>query len=451
MKNIIPLLFSAVIISIAVGCAHRTETQNVHASWTYNAVIYEMNVRQYTPEGTLKAASEQLPRLRKMGVDAVWIMPIHPIGVEGRKGTLGSYYAISDYKAINPEMGNMDDFDSFLEKAHSVGLKVIMDLVANHTSPDAVWTKEHKDWYMLDSLGNFKVDYDWTDIAKLDYSKSGLRKAMTDVMLFWAGKGIDGFRCDMASLVPDDFWKESIAKVRRDHPGFYFLAEGESPQLHEDGFDATYSWKLHHLMNDIAEGVKGVADLKSYLKADSVEFPRSAFRLMFTSNHDENSWKGSAIERMGDAAQTFAALTYVLPQSQPLIYTGQEIGLDRSLKFFDKDTVGKWNSDNDFANLYLHLNNLRHRHPCLYSGEKGGGIKIVEGMPDNLFCFIRDDARNDRIVCLFNLSKDHVDAIVPAGLEGLYDDVMTGSRCGLHFGNDIHLGPWQFKILERRL
>ena len=297
MKRLPALLLAMVL----VACGTRPQQPAAHPDWSYNSVVYEMNVRQYTPEGTLTAAARELPRLRELGVDVVWLMPVYPIGVKERKGTLGSYYAISDYEAVNPEFGTLEDFDRFVADAHRLGLRVILDWVANHTSPDARWIEEHPaDWYVRDSLGNTIVQYDWTDIAKLDYGNTDMRAAMAAAMRFWLNRGIDGFRCDMACEVPIDFWQQTLPALRKEYPGIYLLAEGEAPALHDGAFDASYAWELHHLLNDIAQGRKSAADLRAYVARDSAAMPREAFRLMFTSNHDENSWAGTEFERMGD-------------------------------------------------------------------------------------------------------------------------------------------------------
>lgn len=375
MKKIISILS---IIILAASCAQKSEP-GAHADWAYQSVVYEMNVRQYTPEGTFEAATAELPRLKDLGVDVVWLMPIHPIGVVGRKGTLGSYYAASDYCAVNPEFGTMEDFDIFLASAHSLGLKVIIDMVCNHTSPDAVWNDKEVgyDWYVRDSLGNTIVEYDWTDIAKLDYSNPDLRKAMDDVLRFWINKGIDGFRCDAAWSLPTDYWAGILPELKAQNPELYFLAEAEQPDLNaEGGFDAAYAWKLHHVMNDIAQGNAGIPELKAVLEQTKADFPAETMMLSFTSNHDENSWAGTEFERMGDAWKVMAVLSYTLPQAQPLIYTGQEVGWNKRFEFFEKDVTPDWTA-NEFTSFYKMMNDIYHANPALASGEKGGAFEIV--------------------------------------------------------------------------
>lgn len=379
------LFLSIIALSLSISCK---KSAQVHPDWSYSAVIYEMNMRQYTPEGTFAAAQAELPRLKELGVDVLWLMPIYPIGVKERKGTLGSYYAISDYCAVNPEFGSMKDFEDFLSAAHKAGFKVILDWVANHTSPDARWIDEcPADWYERDSLGNTIVEYDWTDIAALNYDNRDVWAAQDKAMRFWLDKGVDGFRCDMACEVPVEFWRETISGLREDYPGIYMLAEGEEPGLHKEAFDASYAWELHHLLNDIAQGKKGAKELAEYVAADAGKNPAEAFRLMFTSNHDENSWAGTEFERMGEAAKAMAVLTFTLPNGQPLIYTGQEMGWNKRFEFFEKDPIPAW-KENEYTDFYKWLINLRHDNPALAAGEKGGKFELIS-IEDGIFVFSR--------------------------------------------------------------
>lgn len=400
-------LFLPLIATMLFGACCNSTPQGAHPDWTYDAVVYEMNVRQYTPEGTFAAAAEHLPRLKELGVDIVWMMPIYPIGVKERKGTLGSYYAISDYCATNPEFGTLEDFDAFVAKAHELGLKVIIDWVANHTSPDALWiTERPADWYVRDEQGNTIVQYDWTDIAKLNYDNHDMRAEMEKCMRFWMERGIDGFRCDMACEMPFDFWKSVIPSIRKDYPQMYWLAEGEHVELHNGSFDASYAWELHHLLNAIARGEKGVAELKEYIAKDAEATPAEAFRLMFTSNHDENSWAGTEFERMGDAAKVMAVLTFTLPNGQPLIYTGQEMGWNKRFEFFEKDHIPAWEV-NEYAEFYKSMTTLRHNNKALAAGERGGKIEYIEDVPQGVFAFKRA-VEGNTVTVYANLTKEAV-------------------------------------------
>ena len=381
MKKIIIAICAALM---ALACTQAPKQQPLE-----NSVVYEMNVRQYTPEGTFAAAQQELPRLKELGIDILWLMPIHPIGVKERKGTLGSYYAIADYKAINPEFGTMEDFENFLAEAHKLGFRVILDCVANHTSPDAKWINEcPADWYMRDENGNTVVNYDWYDIAELNYDKREVWDAMADQMRFWMEKGVDGFRCDMACEIPLEFWQETISALRADYPGMYMLAEGEEPKLHSlSGFNSSYAWELHHMLNAIARGEKNIPELLEYIQKDAERHPADAFRLMFTSNHDENSWAGTEFERMGDAAKLMAVLTFTLPNGQPLIYTGQEMGWNKRFEFFEKDPIPAWEK-NEYFDFYKWLIDIRHDNPALAAGDKGGVFEVVS-TDDSTLVFTR--------------------------------------------------------------
>ncbi|MBI3791169.1 MAG: alpha-amylase [Gemmatimonadetes bacterium] len=306
-------------------------------AWTERATIYEVNLRQYTPSGTLAAFTRELPRLRKLGVDILWIMPVQPIGQKNRKGSLGSYYAIRDYRGVNPEYGTRADFSAMVTEAHKLGFKVILDWVANHTAFDHDWITAHPDWYSKNKDGtianardNEGHDTDWTDVAELDYDKPAMRQAMIADMRFWVDSmALDGFRCDVAGGAPDDFWMEARTALATSRPDLFWLAEAEAPTMHA-AFNATYGWRWHHLMNDIAKGKKPVAELDRYLEEERAAYPAGAFRMYFTSNHDENSWNGSEFERMGANHQPAFVLAGVLgaggepEQTAPLLRQGHD-------------------------------------------------------------------------------------------------------------------------------
>ena len=348
-------------LALLTACSGDKQRMDAPTDWA-NTVVYEMNVRQYTPEGTFAAAQRELPRLQELGVDVVWLMPIYPIGVEGRKGTLGSYYAIKDYTDINLEFGTLADFDRFLAEAHRLGLKVIIDWVANHTSPDARWvTESPASWYERDEKGELTYTADWSDTANLNYADEGMVRAMQEAMLFWLKRGVDGFRCDMACEVPLTFWEQTIEVLKGERPDLFMLAEGEEPLLQSQcGFHSSYSWELHHMMNAIAQGKQGIDDLVAYINKDTERHPQGAYRLMFTSNHDENSWAGTEFERMGDAAKAMAVLTFTLPGGQPLIYT----------------------------EFYRDLIAFKHNNPALAAGVGEGEFRIVS-TTDNTLVFTR--------------------------------------------------------------
>ncbi|MBQ2958770.1 MAG: alpha-glucosidase C-terminal domain-containing protein [Alistipes sp.] len=463
-------LFALVaLVATLVGCVGNSEKVAESPAFDkYNSVVYELNIRQATEEGTFAAAEAYLPVLKDMGVDIVWLMPISPIGVDGRKGTLGSYYSIIDYKAINPEFGTMEDFDKFLATAHDLGLKVIIDWVANHTSRDANWWKEgKKDWYVMDEeTGLPIVEYDWTDIAKLDYKNEDMRAAMLDALKFWIEKGVDGYRCDVAMNVPGDFWKKAWEEVRAINPDVYLLAEGEETWLHDSDFDTTYAWELHHIFNAMAKGgsetknvagdgtiktdAKSVQDLKDYIARDDEKYPAPAMRLMFTSNHDENSWAGTEMERMGDSHKTFAALTFVLPKGQPLIYTGQEIGLNRRLQFFEKDSVVELvdaEYGKEYRDFYKALCAFRHENSALAAGAVVAPVVYLEGAPESVLAFTRENEEN-KVFCLFNFSAEPQVVTFSEAVAGDYDCI-CGEKKSIVAGEQMELAPWQYMLLAK--
>ncbi len=374
MKRILALT-ATLLLALCCTKSETTKSEG-HPDWTCNSVVYEMNVRQLTPEGTFEAAAGQLSRLKSLGVDIVWLMPVHPIGVLERKGTLGSYYAPKNYREVNPEYGTLEDFDAFVARAHELGLKVILDWVANHTSPDSEWAEKHPDWFLHDADGHFVVQHDWTDIAPLDLSNEEMKDEMRDCLRFWLDRGVDGFRCDVAGEMPAEYWESMITPLRKEYGDLYWLGEGERPELHTvSGFDATYSWELHHMLNDIAQGNAGVKELAEYIEKNQSAYPEDAFRLAFTSNHDENSWAGTEFERMGDAWKAMTVLCWTLPNTQPLIYTGQETGLHHRFEFFEKDAMPQ-NIDNHYTDFYRYLSSLKHTHPALKAGA-GTGFELL--------------------------------------------------------------------------
>lgn len=414
-----------------------------HPDWSYDATIYEVNVRQYTPEGTFKAFETQLPRLQKLGVKILWLMPINPIGVVERKGKLGSYYSVKDYKAINPEYGNLDDFKNLVTKAHELGFKVIIDWVANHTSRDNNWIAPHPEWYKKDSTGKIATQYDWTDVAKLDFASKPMREAMVDAMSYWLKEaGIDGFRCDVAGEVPTDFWNDAYAQLKTIKPDLFMLAEAEKSDLHVNAFDMTYAWEFHKLMNEIAQGKKTVADIDKYLLKQDTLFKPGDFRMLFTSNHDENSWNGTEFERLKDAAQTFAAFTFTMP-GMPLIYSGQEAGFNKRLKFFEKDTITF--PVNAYATLYTNLVALRKNNSALWNGEKGAKVEHLKSSVPEVYAFVRQNTTN-KVFAIFNLSaKAQKVTLEGKDLQGTYISFSDNKSVKVE-KTDYNLKPWEYKI-----
>lgn len=412
-----------------------------HPEWSKHSVIYEMNIRQFTIDGTFKAAEAHLQRIKDLGVEIIWIMPIYPIGEEDRKGVLGSYYSIKDYTSINPEFGSISDFSELVDAAKSLGLRVIIDWVANHTSRDAVWVNQHPDWYKRDELGNIIAPYDWSDVAQLDTHNRNMWAGMSDVMKFWLkNTNIDGFRCDMASLLPVDFWNYIRLELDRVRPVF-MLAESEDPYLHHSAFNVTYCWEFHHLLNGLAQEKNTVDDLVHYFNKQEVLFDRNDMRMAFTSNHDENTWSGTEFERMGLAAKQMAILTFLIP-SIPLIYNGQEVALSHRLSFFEKDMI-EWDVNLDFTLLYKKLCMLKKEQEALWNGDRGGEIFLF---PDVVNKTVKIERRKDDsiVVAYFNFSYTFASVQVPQNAAKEY---LTNIICMP--GAVVPIGPWQSLIFVK--
>lgn len=447
---ILPVIFLFILVSCSEPKkethARKAPPQSfvVHPEWSRNATIYEVNVRQFSPEGTFKAFSEQIPRLKKMGVDILWLMPINPIGVKNRKGSLGSYYSVRDYKGVNPEFGTLDDFKNVVKKAHEQGMKVIIDWVANHTAWDNPWVTEHPDWYTKDSLGRMVSPYDWSDVADLNYDNKDLRTGMIDAMKYWIREtDIDGYRCDVAGMMPTDFWDAVRPELDKLKPVF-MLAEAEDPLLQIRAFDMTYSWDLFHIMNDIAKGKKNTNDIGAYYVKEDTTYPVDAYRMLFTSNHDENSWNGTEFERMGEGSICMAVLTATLP-GMPLVYNGQESAFNKRLRFFDKDTID-W-KDYRLEPFYRKLFELKHAYQPLWNGKWGGQLQRINTSADtSVFAFIRQK-EGDRVFVLANLS----DAVKEFKLEGAeytgkYKEWFLEEDVVFKKNATVRLKPWEYKV-----
>ena len=424
-----------------------------HPEWSYSAVLYELNIRQFTAEGTFNAAIERLPFLRSIGVDAIWLMPIYPIGVEGRKGSLGSYYSIRDYKGVNSEFGTEDDLRAFISAAHAMGIKVLLDWVANHTARDARWiTERAADWYERDEQGVAKVPWDWTDTAKLNYANHDVWRGQIDAMRYWVEEfGVDGFRCDMAMLVPIEFWQEVSEELHRIKDDIFMLAEAEEDNLFDRAFNMSYQWNVHHIMVDIAKGARRVWDLRNAIHSERARYPREAMRMSFTSNHDENSWSGSEQSRFGAALEVMTALTFLMPSTMPLIYTGQEVGYDHSFEFFERDAMpAELYRENRTTELYRRLCSLKHKERALDAGERGGEmIEIENNAKDCMMTFVRE-VEGSRVVAILNLSPYTIHADFRTGIyAGRYYDAISGEYVVLDDHVERDIVPWHYQILVK--
>ncbi len=431
-----------------------------------NAVIYEANIRQYSPEGTFDKFTKDIPELKELGVKIIWLMPVFPISETKRKATgdmfasqmpegerskyLGSYYAVSDFKKINPEFGTIDDFRELVETAHDNGIYVILDWVPNHTGWDHYWLSEHPEFYTKNNLGEITdplnedgTPVGWADVADLNYDNEQLHETMISDMKYWiTEEGIDGFRCDVAGSVPLKFWEKAIPELRVEKP-LFMLAEAWEPELLKgDLFDMCYAWEGHHLMNAMAKGEKGIEDLKEYLrKTYKEQYEANDILMHFVTNHDENSWNGTIKERMGEASPLMTALSYMLP-GMPLIYSGQEYNLDHRLKFFEKDSIPKVKKSS--WRLLEKLGRLKMENVALNGGKHRATFRVAESANPNILKLIRQK-NGTSVTFVANFSGEP--QTVTGLLRGAYLDYMADKKVEFGENQEITIGKWDFEIL----
>lgn len=419
--------------------------------WVKNATLYELNIRQFSEEGTFKSIESELPRLKKLGIDIIWLMPVHPIGELHRKGTLGSYYSVKNYLEVNPEFGTEEDFRNLIKAIHKEGMYVILDWVANHTSWDNNLVTEHPEWYMKSRKNTFQStrwrDYD--DIIELDYSHPELRKYMTNAMKYWIREyDIDGYRCDIASFVPIDFW-ETVRKELDSIKPIFMLAEAEDKDLHRKAFDATYNWTLWNILHQIAMNHASVKTLgETYLAEHVSIFPKEGIRMNFIDNHDKNSWEGTPKSNFGEALKAMMVFS-ALMDGIPLVYNGQEAGLDRSLEFFEKDTI-HWQA-HDHATLYSTLFSLKHKNKALWNGKYGGEmVRIMNDRMDQVISFVREK-EGDKVLGFLNLSNESVIVQFDTSFDtGSYTNLFSQAEQEVTETLVIDMVPWDYVVLYHK-
>ncbi|MDO8548554.1 MAG: alpha-amylase family glycosyl hydrolase [Ignavibacteria bacterium] len=440
------------IIVVIIICPINAFGQD-HHDWSYNLCTYEVNVRQYTSTGTFAEFETHLDRLKDLGVGILWFMPIHPIGVQNRIGSLGSYYSVKDYYDVNPEFGTLDDFKALVDSVHEKGMYVLMDWVGNHTSWDNSLTITHPEWYVKDVNGNFipPPGTNWSDVIQLDHSKPELREYMIDAMKFWINEAdIDGFRCDAVSFMPLNFWTTAITELKNAKPGILMLAEGDGPQYQAAGFDMSYAWGLHGFGNgiliNIVNGTNNANFVNSYSTQENTNYPAPHYRMYFTSNHDENSWYGTVYELFGDAAEVFAVFTSTF-RSMPLIYSGQEAGLNKRLLFFDKDEI-IW-QPHPFAEMYRTLFHLKRENKALWNGNDGGQLqRVLTTNNPAIFAFIREK-ENHKVFEILNLTGQEKTVTLEGTLyPGNYRDAFTDDSILFSENAEVTLPAWDYKVYE---
>ena len=427
------------------------------------AVIYEANIRQYSESGTFTDFTKDIPNLKQLGVKVIWLMPIFPISETKRKATggefasliedeterekmLGSYYAVTDFTKVNPEFGTLEDFRALIKTAHENDIYVILDWVPNHTGWDHTWLKTNPEYYTQNEVGDV-IDpinpdtgesWGWQDVADLNYDNKEMRAEMIEDMLFWiTQENIDGFRCDVASAVPLDFWKDAIAKLRAEKE-IFMLAEAGEANLVEgtELFDMAYGWDRHHVFNEMAKSDDAVNLWKESIKRDTNLYEADDILMTFVTNHDENSWNGTVRERMGDAAELLTALSFVAP-GMPLIYSGQEYDLDHRLLFFEKDQIPSGKAV--MWPLLEKLGQLKNTNPALNGGKNPATYTDIETANSKVLVFSREKNKH-KIVFIGNFSGEKQTLENPSMGALDYDSELKI--------NDkiLTLEPWGFRI-----
>jgi alpha-amylase len=473
MKKIF-IIWSAIAM---MGCKNNSEDiasttiEKFSPAIEESSVIYEVNIRQYSPEGTFNAFTKDIPQLKELGVKIIWVMPIFPISQTKRKATggdnskfasempaaeqhkyLGSYYAVSDFTKVNPEFGTIEDFRNLVKTAHENGIYVILDWVPNHTGWDHVWIKNHPEYYTKNAKGEI-IDpinpetgksWGWTDVADLNYDNKNLRAAMTADMMHWIkNEDIDGFRCDVAGNVPLNFWQQAIPKLRK-QKSIFMLAEAWEPALLKDNlFDMAYGWEGHHTLNKIAQGKETVKNFDAYIEKINKDYEANDILMNFVDNHDENSWNGTIKSRLGEAEPAMTALTYLMP-GMPLIYSGNEYGLEHSLKFFEKDSIPKIKGKQ--WDLRAKLGKIKNKIDALHGGKSKAAYKKISASNENVLAFERTK-NGKRVIYLANLSAKPVSVSVP--ITGQYKDLMNEKMMDLNTKQVLSLLPWQYYILTK--
>lgn len=462
MPKFLAILTSTLLAFGLVGCTQEPESTDLVASNpNFNSVIYEVNVRQFTEDGTFKAFAEHLPRLKELGVDILWFMPIHPISELNRKGSLGSPYAVADYFAVNPEYGSDQDFKNLVKAAHDQGFRVILDWVANHTGWDNPWITSHPDWYTQDASGNIVMPpgTDWSDVADLNFDNPEMRAAMIEAMSYWVTEfDVDGFRADVAHSVPVDFWNQASASLHEIKDVFMLAEDGGDLSLLRTAFDTNYAWSLKDLFNRLGRNNADAGDFRRNLKSNSYQYKDGLYQMVFITNHDENSWSGTEFERLGANVKNLAVLSFTVP-GMPLIYSGQEIGLDRRLEFFEKDPI-TWPEKSDWGQseweiFYKQLVSLKTNNTALWTAGAGGNLKPLHFENTDVIAFSRSTGAtksflaNDVIV-LMNLSPEKQSQLLEVGdLAGTYTDWFTNETVKLEAVHQIELQPNSFTVLTR--
>ena len=430
-------------------------------AWVRTGVIYEIYPRQFSEQGNFAGVTAQLDRLKDLGVNILWLMPIHPIGQERKKGPIGSPYAVRDFYAVNPDYGTPADLKRLVAQAHRRGMKVIIDLVANHTSWDSVMMKT-PEFYVRDAAGKITYPHDWSDVAELNYDNPALRRYMTDVMKFWLREyDMDGFRCDVAAEVPTDFWEQARAELDKVKSDILMLAESDKPELLVRAFDLDYAWPMHSTLTEVLQGRRPATAFRQTWEADEAKYPRGALRMRFSDNHDERR----AVARFGEGGALAASALMFTLDGVPMLYNGMEVGDttesgDPAL-FYRLPVF--WPIEKrrpEFPRFYRQMIALRRSHPALTRGRTEW---LRNSDESRVVTFARRGEGEDVVVAINFSNRPFVGTVeAPAG--GTYADVTPDARAPLPAGATeaaraarartsglpaLSLDAWGYRIFRR--
>ena len=464
MRNLLRLSALILVFSFcsfaqtAPAAAPSAETARTVVDWARDGVIYEIYERQYSQAGTFNAITDSLDRLKKTGVDILWLMPINPIGEKDKKGTVGSPYAIRDYYGVNPQYGTADDLKRLIREAHKRNMHVILDVVYNHTSWDNALLQQHPDWYHHDKNGKVTYPADWSDVAWLDYSKPELRAYILDNMKFWVREfNVDGFRCDVAAgepvnSIPVEFWNDARMQLDRLKPGLFMLAEAHQPNQLVKAFDADYSWPLLHAINDVLWGDKSATFLQEEWDKEVAEFPKGAAHMRIADDHDETR----LITRVGERAALAAQALVFTMDGIPLVYNGQEVGDSTESgapALFEKAPI-IWNISERHAKyprFFERMTALRHYSATL----RRGTLEWLDNTEARrVVSFVRH-GDNEDILVVINMANATVNVLVPksphAGWTNITPSLEEDARpeAAAPSGTAFTLAPYEFRILRK--
>ena len=370
--------------------------------WVRDGVVYEIYPRAFSPQGNFNGITSRLDELKELGVTILWLMPIHPIGQEKKKGSIGSPYAVRDYYGINPDYGTKEDLHRLITEAHRRGLKVIIDIVANHTSWDSVMMK-NPEFYEHDAQGRITYPHDWSDVAELNYGNPKLREYMREMLKFWIRDfDLDGFRCDVAEEVPTDFWNNARAELEKIKPDIVMLAEGHKGELLIKAFDFDYSWPLHSALTNVLQGRTRASALREEWEKEFKEWPQGSLHMRFSDNHDERR----SLARFGEPAALAASALMFTLDGVPMLYNGMEVGdttESGAPALFEKLPVFWSISERrpEFLRFYKQMTSLRRASEAL----RRGSVEWLRNSDESRVVTYLRRTRDEEVVVAINLSN----------------------------------------------